>query len=95
MSRIYRIVNIKDLPPADISHMHDICVGHSGEHECIERISVDGFYLFIKTTQELIDKKVNGGVSLDILFPADRTINYTYDEILSELTKPNWLAPFK
>lgn len=68
-----------DLPNDNVIHALDVCIGES----VIQRQSLDGSVILVRTTQDLIDAKVNSGVGLNSIFPNGLSEEVTYEEALT------------
>jgi len=77
---------IIDLPYVDIVHVYDIDMNSKGVHKkCIDKSKV-----IIKTTQTLINKKVNKGIPYTTIFPVGQTVELTYDDIREIVQTADW-----
>jgi hypothetical protein len=83
MDRIYKII---ELPNENVIHALNVCIG---EYSNV-RYSLDGSKVIIKTTQELIDIEINKGVTLEQIFPSEKTQDFTLEQLKIELQKENW-----
>lgn len=83
MNRLYAKVKV---PHAEMSHTLDVCV--AGE----SRICNDGSVMLVKTTQDLIDSKVNSGVSMNTMFPPGLTTWITYEEASLLVEEADWAS---
>ena len=70
------------LPNENVIHALDVCIGLNST----QRYNLADDVLYVKTTPELIDSKVNSGVSLNTIFPAGLTTEVTYQEALIRLS---------
>ena len=86
MERQYYTIMITGLSTEDVDNMKDICIGIPST----QRLCVDKSEIAIKTTQDLIDKKVAEGVGLDVLFPDGRTTQYEYEGFKTLLRTEPW-----
>lgn len=69
------------LPNDNVIHALDVCIGLNDT----QRYNLAEDVIYVKTTPELIDSKINGGVGRSTLFPPGLTTQVTYEQALSRL----------
>lgn len=84
MDRIYKIIT---LPYTNIQYSMNVQIGESQN----PRKSINEDKILIKTTQELIDIELAKGTTLEQIFPSDKTTDYTFEELQTELLGSDWL----
>lgn len=82
MENIFKIVPV---PHDNEEHTLDVCVGKNST----QTYSVDNSKLIVKTTQYLLDLKIDEGVTLHQIFPPG-TITCTCEEIQALMKTPEW-----
>ena len=81
MSDLNRRYFIMTIPNNEENNALDICIGDN----TTQKYNLDSSELLIKTTQENIDVYLSGSTE-------SLGIEYTYEEICSVLSGPNWLG---
>lgn len=85
-NRKYYIITI---PNEHMIQALDICIGDNET----QRWSLDKTKLLVKTTDTLIDEKINSGVRSTKIFPNGLTTEHTYEEVLDIMSTPEWTNP--
>ena len=81
---------IIDLPYAIIAYALSLDMNAKDIH----KYRLDETKIVIKTTQLLIDKKINEGVPYDIIFPPSQTNEYTYNATNLIMQTEAWYEQF-
>lgn len=79
-----------DLPNDNVIHAIEVMAGENNR----QIKSLDESVLFIKTTQDLIDAKVNSGVGLKTIFPNGLTTETTYEEAKARVRSSEFKEDF-
>ena len=77
---------IVKLPKEQSKKTLDVCIGLNET----QRFSNNGNSLYVKTTQELIDKELKKGMKFKDIFPPNLTTEYTYLDVSDILQGNKW-----
>lgn len=87
--RRFFTIQLTGISDEDQAHILDICIGTAAT----QRLCVDKSELAVKTTQELIDKKVAEGIPESVLFPAGKTTEHSEDAMVALMKTEAWQDP--
>ena len=80
---------ILTVPNENMIHALDVCIGDNED----QRWNLAEDELLVKTTDDLINTKINSGVSRTKIFPKGLTTEYTYEEVLALMGTIEWVIP--
>ena len=86
MNDLIRRYFIVELPNENVIHSLEVCIGDNDT----QRYSLDNSKLYVKTNAMLLNNKIDSGTPMNIIIPPGLSTEYTLDEILIELQKPEW-----